>query len=63
MSSAPGVAGMDGGAVSPGAAGTVIPPVDAGVCTPGFAALALLAFSPTVSRIDFGGAATARVPT
>ena len=58
VASEPVVAGMDVGAVSPGAG-----IVSAGVCAPGVAALALLAFSPTVSRIDFGGAATARVPT
>lgn len=50
------------GAVSPGAAGTVAAGA-AGVCAPGFEASDLLVLSPIVSRIDFGGAATARVPT
>ena len=54
---APASAGVDGGAVSPGlgAVGTGI------VCvTPDFA---LSLFSPIVSRIVFGAAATVRVPT
>ena len=54
---APLSAGVDGGAVSPalGALGTGI----VSCVAPGFAA----ALSPIVSRIVFGGAATARVPT
>ena len=60
VASVPAPAGVDVGAVSPaaGASGAGI------VCvTPGFVVLALSAFSPIVSRIVFGGAATARVPT
>ena len=63
LASEPAEAGVDIGAVSPGAAGAELPIAGAGVCAPGFTALALLALSPIVSRIDFGGAATARVPT